>query len=235
MTIALLAQSGVDISWKEDIITVAEFTSFSGREMVVEADWSSASFWYETAALSQTAGITISGLKQDSIQGDAILPKLFSKLGVKTSFLPGKAFIEKIAGEDLAFQEIDFSSYPDLAQPVIMTCAALGLGGKFSGLESLRVKETDRITALQNELQKLGGHFEEGGPGQWLLQPGPLKIPAGQVFETYEDHRMAMSIAPLACLGNDLVIRDPDVVSKSYPSFWDELGNLGFKMDLQAF
>ncbi len=231
MTINLMKRSGIEVIWKDDIIIVAEVAELNEKKIYVEADWSAAAFWYEMMALSTSGKLKIMGLKQESVQGDSVLPEIFDKLGVSTAFLPEGILLEKIELVKKSLPEFDFTDHPDLAQPVIICCATMGTGWRFRGLESLRIKETDRIVALQQELQKIGCRLFEETPGIWRLDAKYVKIEAGTIFETYGDHRMAMALAPLAIITNDIVIRNPGVVRKSYPGFWGELQKAGIDMD----
>jgi 3-phosphoshikimate 1-carboxyvinyltransferase len=170
----------------------------------------------------------IEGLFENSLQGDSVLTELYRLLGVRSTWNNGVLVLER-QGEAVSFFEYDFSDCPDLAQTVVVTCAALGIPGRFSGLESLRIKETDRTAALSEELRKFGVQFVEEGDA-WLLS-GTCQSDAMQEIETYEDHRMAMCFAPLA-LHFPIKIKESEVVKKSYPSFWDDLERLGFTVSL---
>ena len=231
MNINSLKRSGIEVIWKDDTIIVAEVAELNEKEIYVEADWSAAAFWYEMMALSTSGKLKIMGLKQESVQGDSVLPEIFDKLGVSTTFLPEGILLEKIELVKKSLPEFNFADHPDLAQPVIMCCAAMGTGRRFRGLESLRIKETDRIMALQQELQKIDCRLFEEAPGVWRLDAKYVKIEEGTIFETYDDHRMAMALAPLAIITNDIVIKNPGVVRKSYPGFWSELQKAGIDVD----
>ncbi|WP_317128983.1 3-phosphoshikimate 1-carboxyvinyltransferase [Mangrovivirga cuniculi] len=165
------------------------------------------------------------GLRQKSFQGDRVITAIMKSLGVQSEFSDDGVKLLKCDHDDVI--HIDFSDCPDLAQTVAVACAAKGVRCHLTGLESLRIKETDRIQALQNELGKLGAKMEEH-KGEWLLTPSP-EIPKEVHIETYDDHRMAMAFAPLATRLK-LNIADGDVVAKSYPNFWEHMQKAGFEI-----
>jgi len=218
------AGAGVEFSGNRVLIGDAIYHSFDFTS-IVEPDWSAAAFWYQVAAFSDDAHILLRGLKADSVQGDSILPELFSKFGVHTEFSGDGVLITKPVQEKVSEFNFDFTDCPDLAQAVIVTCAALGIQGRFSGLKTLRVKETDRIAALERELTKLG-YYTVVVEDQILLSG---KIPQRTDKDTsvltlcYDDHRMAMSFAPLALLHKEIRLDEPEVVRKSYPAFWRDM------------
>ncbi len=191
---------------------------------VVEPDWSAASYWFAFTALAETADILLPKVSSHAVQGDRVIVEIMSQLGVKSNFENEGLRLTKDSKHSNSFVW-DFSNCPDLAQTVLPVCAAKNIHGEFTGLESLRIKETDRIAALQTELTKLGAKLTEDN-GHWKLEPG--RIPPGKpVFQTYHDHRMAMGLAPLSTL-MDISIEGPEAVRKSYPTFWDDLVGLGF-------
>lgn len=196
--------------------------SFAGT-ISVEYDWSSASYWYALAALSQSADITLKGLSKPSLQGDSNIRDWMEDLGVSTTFDDKGAHLRKTDFErkKLFF---DFTSCPDLAQTIVVVCAALDADAEFTGLETLRIKETDRIAALQIELRKFGKELVEFETGNFKLE-GVFK-PIAHRISTYNDHRMAMAFTPLVMLCGELEIEEPQVVKKSYPDFWEELSSL---------
>jgi len=192
------------------------------QSTVVEMDWSSASYWYSLVALSENAEITLSGLQEQSIQGDAIIAKWMKNFGVETKFDSQGAYLFKVPfiPQKLSF---DFTDNPDLAQTVIVLCAAFDLEAEFTGLQTLRIKETDRISALQKELKKFGKNlFEENGK---FIPKGKFQV-SKQIIQTYNDHRMAMAFAPLVLKCGELEIENPKEVEKSYPGFWGEINSL---------
>ncbi|MEM7107351.1 MAG: 3-phosphoshikimate 1-carboxyvinyltransferase, partial [Bacteroidota bacterium] len=195
MTLKVMAFYGVKASWKGDAIHVNPGT-YQAHDYWVEPDWSAASYWYSVVALAKRAEVLLKGVRDDSIQGDRIVVDIMSKLGVKTEFTEDGARLKK-ANHALSI-DIDFTNCPDLAQTVAVVCAGKQIKGIFRGLESLKIKETDRIAALQNELRKVNTSLEEHD-GFWVLKPGEINANYFS-FHSYDDHRMAMSFAPLATL-----------------------------------
>ena len=189
----------------------------------VEPDWSSASYWFSFVSLADSADIFLPGVGSFSLQGDRVIVEIMSQFGVKADFAKDGLHLTKSQSQVKKFAW-DFSNCPDLAQTILPVCASLDIPGEFGGLESLRIKETDRISALQRELAKIGATLHEE-KGRWKLIPG--KVVAKTSFQTYHDHRMAMGLAPLATRMN-ISIEAPDVVKKSYPTFWEDMKGLGF-------
>jgi len=230
MTIRLLEYFGVLVKQEKNKIIIPE-SVFQANDYIVEADWSSAAFWYETAALAQEADLILEGLHSNSIQGDSILSDIFQNLGVTTEFIENGIRIKNVKKKTNGFY-FNFSDYPDIAPPVITTCAALGIRGRFEGLKSLKIKETDRLFALTNEFKKTGIIVEtsDGSNNDLSLEfpPSIMKSTHMLRMATYGDHRMAMTFAPLALKMGTIGIEDPEVVKKSYPQFWEHLVTLGF-------
>lgn len=232
MTLRIMAHFGVRHSWEGNRIHVAK-QAYQAGSYVVEADWSSASYWYCIAALAEEAEIALPGLRRDSWQGDQAIVEIMERLNVQTEWTAEGVVIRKVAGELPESLKWDFVGCPDLAQGVLAVMSALGVKGEFEGLESLRIKETDRIAALQNELGKFGMRLEEldgeDGKAYWTLDgvfsPAEVEIP------TYDDHRMALAFAPLALSLPGITILEPEVIVKSYPSYWDDLEKVGFKLE----
>ncbi|MDH3709304.1 MAG: 3-phosphoshikimate 1-carboxyvinyltransferase [Cyclobacteriaceae bacterium] len=222
MTLKLMQQFGIDHQWEGSRITISP-QQYQPAQILVEADWSAASYWYSMVALGGSE-ITLLGLQDTSLQGDRQIANIMEPLGVHSRFHEGGVTL--IPEEPLVDElEYDFSNCPDLAQTVLSLCAVTGITCRASGLESLYIKETDRIAAMQCELGKVGAKLEEQSTG-WLLTPTE-ELPEDPIrFHTYEDHRMAMALAPLA-LRFPLIIEDPLVVNKSYPSFWQDLAQAG--------
>lgn len=221
MTLKLMQYFGVNHTWENSIITVPH-ADYQANEYTVESDWSGASYWYSFMALSEDKGssIKIPHLKKNSLQGDSEIANIMGKMGVKTAFHADYILLTKT--EITSFeQQIDFKSCPDLAQTVLVVAAAKRTQLELTGLESLKIKETDRVVALQNELQKIGSQLVELNEHTWKLIPSQ-KLPNDMTVKTYDDHRMAMAFAPLSML-MDVTIEEPDVVKKSYPSFWEEV------------
>lgn len=226
MTLGLMKQFGVEHQWKENLITIAPQEYTSG-EYTIESDWSGASYWLSMAALSKNNTIRLKGLRENSYQGDIRIREIMHGLGLTTRFEADELVIEK--STTVAPMAIDFRTCPDLAQTVMVAAAGLKTGLQMTGLESLRIKETDRIAAMQTELAKFGIKLTEETPGFWEMERSE-KLPEGPVtIRTYEDHRMAMAFAPLAQLV-PLEIEEPDVVKKSYPGFWDDCRKYGLKV-----
>ena len=224
MTASLMKTFGINCDFKGQSIQIPN-GSYQSASLTVEADWSAASYWFAFTALAERAELILPHVSRQSLQGDRAIVEVMENLGVKANFKGGSAFLTKRAHSNSV--EWNFADCPDLAQTVLPVCAAKGIQGSFTGMESLRIKETDRIAALQTELAKIGARLTEEKAGLWKLNPGkffgPIKI------QTYHDHRMAMGLAPLASL-MDLRIEDPDVVNKSYPGFWDDMRAIGFKL-----
>ncbi|HCW07797.1 MAG TPA: 3-phosphoshikimate 1-carboxyvinyltransferase, partial [Cytophagales bacterium] len=192
--------------------------------VTVEADWSAASYWFAFVALAKDAKITLPTISENSLQGDRVIVDVMAKLGVNSIFKNGE--LELTKKESDTHLTWDFKNCPDLAQTVLPVCAAKGIAGNFTGLESLRIKETDRIAALKNELMKIGATLDEPETGRWTLTPGKIES-LTQSIETYHDHRMAMGFAPWATQ-TDVTILNPEVVNKSYPTYWEDLKSVGF-------
>ena len=226
MTIKQMEAFGVKVSadWDAKKLSV-EAQKYQPTSYQIESDWSGASYWYSIVALAENEDVEIEllGLKENSLQGDSVIVNIMSELGVKSTFTPDGVLLQKTMANP-SF-EWDFTDCPDLAQTVAVVLVAKRIKGIFTGLESLKIKETDRVVALQNELAKIGGTLEEveaktryevNSGGSWTKTP---------TFETYDDHRMAMAFAPLAMI-LDVIIEEPGVVAKSYPSYWEDLGKI---------
>lgn len=228
MTLSLMQAFGADASWTDGhTLTVRPGGYRSGVAFDVEPDWSAASYWYELVALSPdpAARIVLPGLRPDSRQGDSVVSRLFAPLGVATAFTPEGVVLTK--APSAAPLADDFTACPDLAQTLVTTCAMLDRPFRFKGLQSLKIKETDRIAALRQELAKLGRHVGADDRNMWMTATDADMPAAAPVIATYDDHRMAMAFAPCAYLFPGLAIADPGVVSKSYPAFWDDLRRVG--------
>lgn len=196
----------------------------------VEPDWSAASYWFAFAALAKTSDILLPGVYREALQGDRVIVDMMEHMGVKANFAPEGLRLTG-GGTRVKRLHLDFSDCPDLAQTVLPVCAALGVEGLFTGLQSLRVKETDRIAALQIELKKVGATLR-GDHGTWTLLPGNKEsLPRNLSIQTYDDHRMAMGFAPLSVL-TQVTIEHPEVVQKSYPDFWNDMEGIGFVLSV---
>lgn len=230
MTMALMREGGIDIQAGSRDIRIAE-GAYAFRDYAVEADWSAASYWYQVAALQTGSVISLPYLKAESLQGDAALRELFNPLGVESVFSGGKLRLSSGPVSYRGIFKADCTGFPDLVQTLAATLCALGIPFYFTGTRTLRVKETDRIAALQMELGKLGYVLKADEGGDWLRWDGErTRAQAEPVIRTYDDHRMAMAFAPLACRFGKIIIEDPMVVSKSYPEFWTDLQKAGFSL-----
>lgn len=230
LTLQLMKQYGVESEWVGSTIKVAP-QSYRPLPYTVESDWSAASYWYEMMALSQQAEIELKGLFKESLQGDAAGAKLFAQLGVATDYKVGGVVLRK-NGNVCQKLIYDFVNEPDLAQTFVTTCAFMDIPFCFTGLQSLKIKETDRIEALKCELRKLGYVLTDTN-GSILEWNGERCEPeAHPVITTYEDHRMAMAFAPASLVRKEgIEIAHPEVVSKSYPHFWENLESAGFVVE----
>lgn len=228
MTLALLKEIGVKVSFIKNKISVKKQLNIINSKFVIESDWSSASYFYSIVALSKIGTkITLSSFKQNSLQGDFALVEIYKNFGVKTTFIENEIILEKINYKNNSIQ-LNLIESPDIAQTIAVTCFGLGLECTLDGLHTLKIKETDRLNALKAELSKLGAMV--------FITDSSIKIaPSTRIIEnvsikTYQDHRMAMAFVPLA-LKVPIIIEDAEVVSKSYPSFWEDLKLIGFKIE----
>ncbi|MBN1133011.1 MAG: 3-phosphoshikimate 1-carboxyvinyltransferase [Bacteroidales bacterium] len=232
MTLELMRQWGAEYAWKDNRINIPE-GRYQSRSYTVESDWSAASYWYAITALADKASFELPGLFKNSLQGDAVVSELFSKLAVKTEYLQEGVRISRNAdGKTPEFIQFDFTLCPDLVQTLVPVLCASGIKFHFTGTRTLLIKETNRIFALQRELKKFGYNLKGGRDGSFLEWSGEVsrKDPDG-IVETYHDHRMAMAFAPLCLKFGKIVIKDPEVVTKSYPAYWSELKRAGFGID----
>lgn len=217
MTLSIMDQFGVRHKWDGNKIVIKP-QKYTSTSFSVEPDWSAASYWYSFVTLSNNSSVLLKGLTENSLQGDSVLSKFMLDLGVKTIFTVEGALLTKF--DHKSSFKYDFTHCPDLAQTVAVICAAKGIKGEFTGLESLKIKETDRVKALTVELGKINSIMKEQN-GEWIVEPS-TSIPSTVSFDTYEDHRMAMAFAPLSLLMN-LSFDDQSVVEKSYPRYWDDI------------
>ncbi|QQL51456.1 3-phosphoshikimate 1-carboxyvinyltransferase [Mucilaginibacter ginkgonis] len=225
MTLSMLQQAGIQHTWEDNVIAI-ENQPFTDASIWVEPDWSAASYWYSIAALSDEAELFLPGLASYSLQGDSVLTEIMANFGITSQFKDGGVYLKK-KPKPTVRKIFDLKSCPDLAQTIIVVCAALGHEATFTGLETLKIKETDRIAALQNELGKMGVKLIEKGQ-VYKLDLSEKFIPQKIAVKTYEDHRMAMAFAPLACIIPQVEIEDYRVVEKSYPAFYNDLEKAGF-------
>lgn len=229
LTQKMMEDYGVKIKWEGKTIKINS-QPYTAIPYEVEADWSAASYWYSMVALMPKAEIKLAGLKKESLQGDANIINLFADLGVFTNFVEdGIVLTKKNIVRGKFFH--NFINEPDLAQTFAVACCLLNIPFFFSGLQTLKIKETDRIVALINELNKLGYVLRETENGILEWDGERCLTDETIVIDTYDDHRMAMAFAPASIVFKNMYINHPEVVVKSYPSFWDDLQQSGFKLN----
>tara|TARA_X000000368_G_scaffold312733_1_gene250409 strand:+ start:56 stop:1102 length:1047 start_codon:yes stop_codon:yes gene_type:complete len=207
MTLKLMSEFGINWYWKENKIKIVE-QNYLSKNYKVESDWSAATFWFQIASLSDNCNIKLNGLAETSIQGDKEVRNFFKKLGVESEFVNNQLILTKIPEETFP-EKVDFIETPDIYQSLKCTLFAKGISNEISGLQTLKDKETNRISAVENEL---------------------MKLHQSKIIDTYNDHRMAMSFAPLCLKFEELQINNAEVVSKSYQNFWEDLKKGGFKI-----
>lgn len=227
MTLGLLGRVGIPSRFEGQTLRVGHIPAVkTPLDCTVESDWSSASYYFSLLALAPAGSwMGLRAYRQDSLQGDSVLPRIYDALGVRTSFDGDRMVLEQAGTPAIDFLELDLIRTPDLAQTIVVSCFGLGMGCDLSGLHTLKIKETDRLLALETELGKLGAQIAVTDRSL-RLEPGGAMVPM-QRITTYNDHRMAMAFAPLALL-EPLIIEDAGVVSKSYPSFWEDFKSLNF-------
>ena len=236
MTLRLMRAFGAEADWVENGTIEVAPGGYVPHPFTVEADWSAASYWYSMAAFSDDLDLKLKGLFADSWQGDAVLSDMMQAFGVQTEFEADGIRLRASGAATKPQFEWDFLACPDIAQTLAVVCAGLGVTGVFSGLETLSIKETDRIAALRQELAKVGvvfsklpAHFSKKSPDKkFYLVDGKATWDAPPVFATYGDHRMAMAFAPLAFFA-PVSVEHPKVVSKSYPQFWEHCAAIGIQ------
>lgn len=237
LTLSIMKQYGANVDWTGVDTIAVRPRKYKSIHYTVENDWSAASYWYEMAALweNQDVELWLKGLVDGSQQGDSIVKYIYSLMGIKTSFKQDAdrqadgATLTRRMGR-IQKLDFDFINCPDLAQTVVVTCCALDIHFHFTGLASLKIKETDRIEALKTELRKVGYVIRSANDAE-LMWDGERCDPTDTPIDTYEDHRMAMAFAPLAIKQGSIRINNPEVVTKSYPGFWDDLRLAGFRID----
>ena len=227
MTLALLNDLDIKTSFEGNVITVYPKQEVASGVMTVESDWSSASYFFSIVALSKNSTIALRSYKQTSLQGDSALVEIYKQMGVETHFQGDKMTLLKQFDFKTENLNLDLNNTPDIAQTIVVTCLGLGIGCHLTGLHTLKIKETDRLEALRIELTKLGANISVTNDSLTLVASD--KINHNIKIATYNDHRMAMAFAPLA-LKVPIVIENAEVVSKSYPDFWEDLKSLGFKI-----
>ena len=230
MTLSILDKLGIKNKFENNKISVHPCDKIKDITVNVESDWSSVSYFYSIIAISKKSHLEIGSYFKNSIQGDKKLVEIYSKLGVKTEFIENKIFLEKdtecLLPKNL---DLDLTENPDIAQTIAVTCFGLGISCNIKGLHTLKIKETDRLVALKNEIEKLGGKIEITDDSLKLYPS--FEIKKNISIKTYNDHRMAMAFAPLA-LKVPIYINNAEVVSKSYPDFWDDLRKIDFDQNI---
>jgi 3-phosphoshikimate 1-carboxyvinyltransferase len=236
MTLALMKYFGVEHIWSGNTIIV-EKQDYKAHDITVEADWSAASYYYALAAFADTLDLKLNGLFKDSLQGDSVAVEMGFHFGIDTEYTEGGLRLTKSGNPITELFEWDFVKCPDIAQTFAVICAGIGVQGLFTGLETLFIKETDRVQALKNELAKVGAsfvklpaRFAQKTQKQYFMIDGKAEFEKIPTFPTYEDHRMAMAFAPFAMF-DTIKIEDPSVVNKSYTQFWEDLKVLGFEIE----
>ncbi len=230
MTQSIMDQLGFETAFEKNQISIKSASSVKINHWKIESDWSSASYFYSIVALADRSEISLKSFFEESKQGDAALTEIYEKFGVKTTHSNGKIILSKITDFNPPnFIKLNLKNTPDLAQTIAVTCLGLNIDCKLSGLHTLKIKETNRLTALKTEIEKLGGNVKITDRSLELLNTG--KINENILIDTYNDHRMAMAFAPLG-LRVPIKINNPKVVSKSYPDFWDDLQKIGFNQNI---
>ena len=230
LTLQLMKDFGAQASWLNDHELKVEPQPYRSTPYYIEGDWSAASYWHEIVALSKDATITLPSLFRKSYQGDSKMADQFAQLGARTSYKENGITILKPKMVDISqaiHVNLDFTNQPDLAQTFVVTCALQNITFRFTGLQTLKIKETDRIAALICEMKKLGYVLHEA-EDSILYWDGERCERSGEAIDTYEDHRMAMAFAPACLVMDNICINNPQVVSKSYPRYWDDLKAAGF-------
>jgi len=220
MTLALLEDLGIDCGWEGNTIFVRPKEEIEPITLTVESDWSSASYFYSLVALSENGEVSLSAYKKKSLQGDSSLADIYNRFGVQTTFEHDRIRLKKVSRHEESLQ-LDLSDSPDLAQTIAVTCFGLGMACDLTGLHTLKIKETDRLVALENELGKLGADISVTDKSLHLKASEGKPITRNISIDTYDDHRMAMAFAPLA-LKVPIVINEAEVVTKSYTDFWTD-------------
>ncbi|MDX1331688.1 MAG: 3-phosphoshikimate 1-carboxyvinyltransferase [Robiginitalea sp.] len=229
MTLGLLGRLGIQTGMEGQRIRVYPQPQIPPQTLVVESDWSSASYYYSIMALAAPGSrLVLQSYRRDSLQGDSVLQQIYKSLGVGSDFEGDRLILTREDTQPDSHLSLNLIQAPDLAQTLAVCCFGLGISCDLTGLHTLKIKETDRLEALEAELSKLGAAVEVTDDALRLHKGGSLK--SGKSIATYNDHRMAMAFAPLA-LKTDLYIEDAGVVSKSYPGFWEDLRSLGFRWE----
>jgi 3-phosphoshikimate 1-carboxyvinyltransferase len=227
MTLALLNDLDIKTSFEGNVITVYPKQEVASKVMTVESDWSSASYFFSLAALAENATISLNSYEKNSLQGDSALVEIYKQMGVETHFEGNKMTLVKQSDFKPENLTLELNNTPDIAQTIVVTCLGLGIGCHLTGLHTLKIKETDRLEALRIELTKLGANISVTNDSLTLLASN--QINPNVKIATYNDHRMAMAFAPLA-IKVPIIIENAEVVSKSYPDFWEDMKKLGFNV-----
>jgi 3-phosphoshikimate 1-carboxyvinyltransferase len=227
MTLALLNDLDIQTSFIGNVIKVYPKKEIENKVMTVESDWSSASYFFSLVALAKTASISLTSYKETSLQGDSALVEIYKQMGVISHFEGNKLTLTKESNFEYKDLNLDLNNTPDIAQTIVVTCLGLGIGCQLTGLHTLKIKETDRLEALKIELTKLGANISVTNDSLTLV--ASKAIHPNINIATYNDHRMAMAFAPLG-LKVPIVIANAEVVSKSYPDFWEDLKKFGFQI-----
>lgn len=230
ITLQLMKDFGVQAVWDSENSLIIEHQSYKSVPFTVESDWSAASYWYQMLALSESGEVELLGLFKNSYQGDSRGAEVFIRLGISTTFTDKGALLKK-TNHCVERLEEDFVDIPDLAQTFVVTCALLDIPFHFTGLQTLKIKETDRIAALIAEMAKLGYAIREANDSELIWDGEQIEPHETPIIKTYEDHRMAMAFAPAAIRYPHLLIAEPHVVSKSYPGYWEDLEHIGVVID----
>ena len=237
LTLWMMKEYGAVAEWKDIDTILVKAQPYVSRPYYIENDWSAASYWYEMMAVSggEYDEVVLEGLNDGSKQGDSMSRYIFSLLGVKTTFepssLPGMQRVRlRNKGHCVPRLEYDFVNAPDLAQTFVVTCLALNVPFVFSGLKTLKIKETDRIEALKTEARKLGYVLHDVDNSQLIWDGERCEPQQNVAIDTYEDHRMALAFAPLSFVMPEIRINAPHVVTKSYPHYWTDLRSAGFEI-----
>ncbi len=225
MTLALLNDLEIQTKFEGNVITVYPKQEVESKVMTVESDWSSASYFFSLVALADSASITLTSYKENSLQGDSALVEIYKEMGVNSRFENNTLILEKEPNFNFESVTFDLNNTPDIAQTIVVTCFGLGIGCYLTGLHTLKIKETDRLEALRIEMTKLGANISVTNDSLTLIPTD--NINPNIKIATYNDHRMAMAFAPLA-LKVPIIIENAEVVSKSYPDFWNDMNKLGY-------
>lgn len=231
MTLQLMHSFGIDFYWTNDNIINIAPQQYKDLPFSIESDWSAASYWYEITALCEDASVELKGLKKHSFQGDSKITEIFEELGVHTTYTKDGIVLNKIKKKTHLFTA-NFSDVPDIAQTVVTTCALSGIHFHIEGLQTLKIKETDRIEALKIELKKLGFILQDSNQDSVLSWTGErCNFEENPIINTYNDHRMALALSPACFFFKNLRIQNPEVINKSYTNYWKDLTNTGFQIE----